>query len=114
MDEKLRKKIESRKAKAVNVANRDARTARIKREERIDRAAVFVSLMKKVGNQDYSSEEAFEVLKYALRNYELLQILTSLLSDYSRKGIRDINDIVSIEDIKEANNRKIINEVHES
>jgi len=114
MDPKIQKKIEARKAKAVNVANRESRKERLKKEERIERAAGFVSLMKKVGNQDYSSEEAFEVLKYALRNYELLQILTSLLSDYSRKGIRDINDIVSLEDITEANNRKIINEVHEA
>jgi hypothetical protein len=114
MNEKLRKKIESRKAKAINITNRDSRTARIQKEQRIERASYLVANYQKFGDRDYSIEEVYEFLRQTLANYQLIDTFMYLLRDYSRKGIRDIRDIVSLEDIKEAHNRKIINEVHES
>lgn len=116
LDEKIKKKIAARKAKATNVTKRQARKERERREERIFQARDLIDAC--IDREDFNEEEGFGpfyfMVKYCYENRRLLDRILGALNDIRlHPNTKSIEDIVRLEDLQEAWNRMSVEEVHE-
>ena len=117
LDEKIKKKIAARKAKETNVTKRQERKERERRETRISNARDLIDNC--IDRENYNENEGFGpfyfMVKYCYENQTMLDWIIDTLKDISRMNLnlKTLDDIVRLEDLQEAWNRKVVQETHE-
>ncbi len=122
MDDKIRKKIESRKAKAKNVANREANKIEAERIERLKNQTSRIknakSLIARIVDQDELTRQEYMPLymlaKFVWDNESMLQTIMTWKHGIRENSLDPLDKHLLPEDVKQAFRELLVEQIQET
>ena len=122
MDDKIRKKIESRKAKAKNVANREANKIEAKRLERLKNQTSRIknakSLIARIVDQDELTRQEhiplYMLAKFVWDNESMLQTIMTWKHGIRENSLDPLDKHLLPEDVKQAFRELLVEQIQET